>query len=835
MKHALKYILLGLQLLGSGAAFSQGVAVRREEVAGLVAASAAQVVADALASETNSFAGNASGATNLNASELRLGTIPDARISSDITRDTELTAALAPFVSLQRLVTNVFNVKDYGAVADGTTAADLAFQSALNDAQTNGGTVLVPDGVYAFRGLQPDTTYLQEGHMSLMNVRSNNVILRGAGRGKTIFLLPDNLPTPPAGDAYWNFIGSRNCTNLIFEEFTIDANNKTGLADFTQISFHDNVMFRNVNFKNGVLGDAVDTENGGTVIVDGCEFYNIEGNCLSTVDQLFIARNCRGKGIGTGLEFRSRDGAQVPASILQSYSVQTRMSGCVWENFSVALDQFSGTVTMDNCYFNPTNVAATTNFWVSGGTLRMNGVTVNSAANFSTGHLIAVNTNGSLYLDSSFLDGKRQIQATKPAPGGIAIRVTSFGTVTLNNNNAIALSDGTGALIEGCTFLGNGYRAVSVDGPLPFHNVRVVGGIFNSMSVLVDTAASTNFFCDGAYFQFAGVGFWAGSGHAFQNNTMVGAGFPLNMGGAQNTLIENNQLDSISFFSSQPVTFRQNRIANPTISGTVGQINASRWEDNRTIAGLPLRTTTHTANYTADALDSVLIFNGANLTNTIPSMGTINDRKMLTIKNRHSTPLEVTNATGSVTFDGRLRFSVPPYASRQIVTDGANWFSVDDDALGGEVAYRLPLKAVSVNVAVAMQSVTPFFFSDSMRFSTNGNTSIHFPPNNSGVSNYVIRTVWHAPGASSYPQTIPLEYYANYFVNTSGRIFNQNHITTNLVFTAEHTLLTNTVAMNTATNVLKEFAIQVLAQNPSGGPQYLYLVDCIITEKPNAP
>jgi hypothetical protein len=578
--------------------------------------------------------------------------------------------------NLDHALHKIFNVRDYGARGDGgTTLNDAAFQAAINDAQTNGGTVFIPEGQYAFACTQADNAYLAEGHMSVLNIRSNRVVLKGSGMD-LVRLYLSACPTAPAGDGNWNWFGSLGVTNVTLEGFTLDGGGFAGMLDLTQFYNGYDLVFRNVRFQNCMYGDGVDTQNGGTVTVEGCEFFNIEGNCLSTQDALFIARNCRGKGTGYGLEFRARDSVQSPASVIQSYATQTRISGCVFENFGVALDQYGGTVHIEDSYFYPTNVSAITNFWVGGGTLKMDSVTVFSAANFTTGHLIAVNTNGALHLTGCTLDGKRQIQATKPLSGGIAIRSTLFGTVTLNNNHAISLSDGTGAIIANCTFLGNGYRGVSVDGPLPFHNVRVEGGHFNAMSVLVDTSASTNFFCDGAYFQTAGVGFWAGSGHTFQNNTMVGSGFPLNMGGAQNTLVENNQLDSISIFSSQPVVYRNNRIANPTISGTVGQINASRWEGNTTIAGIPLRSTTLTANYTADAVDSILIFNGSNLTNTIPSAVALNNRKVFTIKNLHSTALEVTNATGAQTFDGALRFSLPQYASRVIVSDGANWQTV---------------------------------------------------------------------------------------------------------------------------------------------------------------
>jgi hypothetical protein len=785
-----------------------------------------------------------------------------------VNRITDATNVLYATMSarINAIRTNTFNVVDYGADPRGVLMSDLAFQAAINDAQTNGGVVLAPPGLYSFSTNQADLTYLAEGHPSILTIRSNNIVIRGSGKDRTRFVVATNTPTQ------WNLIGSLNVTNVALEDFTLDAGDHINIVDMTQFYYQDNVWFKNIRFQNVSLGDAVDVQQGGIVFVEGCEFYNIAGNCFSTQDALMVIRNCYGRGSGWDLEFRSRDSVQAPASVLQSYSTQTRMSECVFENFSVLLDQYSGTVSIENSYFTPTNTSAFTNVWIGGGTLKLNNVSIASAANFTTGHLIAVNTNGFLEINGGSFDGKRQIYANQPAAGGIQVKGAKFGSITLNNGPAITLNGGNGALISGCHFYGNDYRAVDIEGALPFHNVIVQGGYFSGMGVQVNSSASTNCIVDGVYFLESSPGFWAGTNHVFRNNTMVGKTF--NMGFSRDCVIENNYLPSITISSAQPTLFRNNKLINPTIIATADQINNARWEGNTTVLSLPLRSTVLTANYTNDAIDTVVVFNGANLTNTIPSAVTLNNRKQFTIKNLHATDLEVTNATGAQTFDGALRFSLPQYASKTIVSDGANWLTVADgggtssgsggflrvtnavgygatfygvnlpgsnyvatlfaDTFVTPVSYRVPLKAVSVNGTVAMTSDSPFSYADSMRFATNGSVSMHFPPQNHAVSNYVLRTVWQASAAGSYPQTLPLEYYVNYYVNTTGRIFNQNHVTTNLVFTAANTLLTNTVALNTGTNVMKEFAIQLLSQAPASGPNYLFLLECIVTEMPNA-
>ncbi len=71
----------------------------------------------------------------------------------------------------------VFNVKDFGAVADGdapsTSDNSLAFRSAIDAAAARGGgAVFVPEGTYSFE--------------NIIRIRHSGVVLRGAGQGKTV-------------------------------------------------------------------------------------------------------------------------------------------------------------------------------------------------------------------------------------------------------------------------------------------------------------------------------------------------------------------------------------------------------------------------------------------------------------------------------------------------------------------------------------------------------------------------------------------------------------------------------------------------------------------------
>lgn len=77
------------------------------------------------------------------ASDITTGTLADARIASTIARDSEVTAAVAAAKALLSI-----NVKDYGAVGNGSTNDTTAIQAALNAVPTNGAGVYFPAGTY---------------------------------------------------------------------------------------------------------------------------------------------------------------------------------------------------------------------------------------------------------------------------------------------------------------------------------------------------------------------------------------------------------------------------------------------------------------------------------------------------------------------------------------------------------------------------------------------------------------------------------------------------------------------------------------------------------------
>lgn len=90
---------------------------------------------------------------------------------------------------------------------------------------------------------------------------------------------------------------------------------------------------------------------------------------------------------------------------------------------------------------------------------------------------------------------------------------------------------------------------------------------------------------------------------------------------------------------------------------------------------------TKTSDYTATATDKVLVFNGSNLTATLPDPATVNKR-LYKIKNIHSSALVVTSAGTSKTLDGAAYRVVQPYQTVEMFSDGTQWLLLTNGVAG---------------------------------------------------------------------------------------------------------------------------------------------------------
>ena len=134
----------------------------------------------------------------------------------------------------------VFNVKTYGAVGDGSTDDTAAIQSAITAASATGGIVFFPPGVFVLP--------------SLLTCKSlNNVSFQGSGESTTILksAIPVNFPPRARGGAP-TMLGFWNCANFSIRDFTFDNNNiiTASLSCMVSVSSSTNFTFSNCAFIN---------------------------------------------------------------------------------------------------------------------------------------------------------------------------------------------------------------------------------------------------------------------------------------------------------------------------------------------------------------------------------------------------------------------------------------------------------------------------------------------------------------------------------------------------------------------------------------------------------
>lgn len=146
---------------------------------------------------------------------------------------------------------DIYNVKDFGAVGDGVTDNQTAFQAAINTAlAAGGGTIYIPKGVYNF----PNTSTAAKLDPSL-----GNLTFKGDGYTSSIL-------------KYWEGTGNEQQGNL----FSNTTNNPSkGALIFQDLQIQGSLGTRSGRFANPMWLDYYPE-----ILIDSCRFYNIAGMAM---------------------------------------------------------------------------------------------------------------------------------------------------------------------------------------------------------------------------------------------------------------------------------------------------------------------------------------------------------------------------------------------------------------------------------------------------------------------------------------------------------------------------------------------------------------------------
>jgi len=417
--------------------------------------------------------------------------------------------------------TNVFNVKAFGAVADGVTADNQAIWNTVHAAMTNGGVVYLPPGEYALdhntdplfsdMGIWGDTDSLP----GIITIPSNNIVFMGAGQGATKIKVTDWVSNR-------NLMNINYATNVTVSGITWNA--QTNSYNGIKMQNIAKVTIQNCDINN-VRTDALESNTGYKISVLNCTFFDNPGNAIGMagtgdgeVRGCYVNYGSYYTNYAVGLQNKGEQAA-----------FQMRQTTCLIAdsqvyNNPVWLQQAASTLNVNNCaFYSATN--SVTNTWALSGIMSMNNCYLGG---HSSALQMMVWTNAIVYLVNNIFGSGMNVYFDNAAEGSlIGNQFNAVGTHTLRFNAARRLK------VIGNRIVNNGSSGIRMDG---------------------STGPSTN--C------------------IFQGNTLSGGGFHLE--NAYKNLIDGNQFDVSGVNGMLVSTSGTNLICNNIFASSANlQLNAT--------------------------------------------------------------------------------------------------------------------------------------------------------------------------------------------------------------------------------------------------------------------
>lgn len=180
----------------------------------------------------------------------------------------------------------VFNVKDYGALGNGSADDTTSIQNAINAAQTaGGGTVLFPAGTYM---VTPTSS-------PALSITADGIKLVGTARKKSIIKKTANGVLISMSGPSTDLTGATHVHYCSIESLTLHGNNKTGLI--LQLYYADNLVFRDM-YILGNLDTCIDTSEFWDSRFDNMVIESCGGGVGTTTPNVFLRNSAASSGFG---------------------------------------------------------------------------------------------------------------------------------------------------------------------------------------------------------------------------------------------------------------------------------------------------------------------------------------------------------------------------------------------------------------------------------------------------------------------------------------------------------------------------------------------------------
>lgn len=372
--------------------------------------------------------GDGSGLTNINSTATNLASGLSA---------TNLSLYSPTFVggiSVSNVFTNVFNVRDFGAVGDGAADDTAAIQATI-DAATNA-IVFWPAGTYKVAKTLTENPggYAEWKHaLTLWSDR----VYRGEGRQNTKIIADfsrgEDMPVmlmPPGQSG-----------NITVQDLTVDGNLQAisigGEDEGINLKAGTNVVFRSLCLTN-CGQDGLDLDVSRNALVDDCWFMNNNGNGIHAsgsgnwyfrvANSLFVSNGWTrvllvGSTNGVDNEIGEQSGGLDMSSVVSGSVVNTDFRHNVRD---VILGIGSSDLVVSACKFVSYQQLPTTNIYVrSCRRATVTGCTLFNSANGGIGVSIVSGSTNINVANCSIWQGNQ----------GLAVHIVSSGSIQLQNNN----------------------------------------------------------------------------------------------------------------------------------------------------------------------------------------------------------------------------------------------------------------------------------------------------------------------------------------------------------------------------------------------------------------
>ena len=349
----------------------------------------------------------------------------DAKISAEATAREEADAALEAKIGSGTI--HVINVRDFGAVGDAVHDDTEAFQTAIENFQTNKTPIYVPNGEYRItQSLHLDTTKARRLQMFGENIYAT--VLRSEANTLFDFEMPDNTTTTMS-----SYIRNMTLFNVNTEGVCMKFKSaqKWVLEDIIFRRFTSSIIadhawtftVRNCEFRENTAAEPSNVrllEQTNSWLFDSCDFAlpidntKIRSNVVilysgSTIK--FIKCNFQGQ---RGITINPVDGVRYNIDVDTCY-FEWMNGECIWCEGSPAAHTEG--LTIRNCYLN-NNEGATSQTATSLGYVKGLCVTGNSAVRYNSALIYSSqgNISGAVIIAANVID-----RATMSLIKGIAL------------------------------------------------------------------------------------------------------------------------------------------------------------------------------------------------------------------------------------------------------------------------------------------------------------------------------------------------------------------------------------------------------------------------------